>query len=69
MSYTADDLVAIERLIAGGVDRVRFSDGREVQNMPARDLMAIHAEIATSLTKQSANKTVRRIKIYSTKDF
>lgn len=69
MAYTADDLVAIERMIAGGVERVRFSDGREIQNMSARDLMAIRSDIATALASQSSKPTVRRIRVFSNKDF
>jgi hypothetical protein len=69
MAYTSQDLTSIEQLIAGGVERVRFSDGREVQNMSATDLMAIRSDIVLALVAQSPKPCVRRIRIYTNKDF
>jgi hypothetical protein len=69
MAYTADDLVKIERLIAGGVQRVRFSDGREVQNAPVQDLMAIRSDIRASLATGGARPVVRQIHVYTDKGF
>jgi len=69
MAYTADDLTAIERLIAGGVEEVRFSDGRTVRNASMKDLMAIRADIRNSLVTGSSRPVVRQIRISTGKGF
>jgi len=70
MAYTTDDLQKIERLIAGGVQRVRFSDGREQQLAPVKDLMAIKSDIELDLAKQSSTRpAVRRIHVFTDKGF
>jgi hypothetical protein len=67
MAYTTDDLTTIERAIASGQSRVRLSDGSEMQYQSTEQLMKVRALIANDLA--SASPTVRRIRIYSTKDF
>lgn len=69
MAYTADDLTVIERAIASGERRVRFADGREVEYHSMQDLMAARADIALSIAGQSTRPAVRRIRVYTSKDF
>jgi hypothetical protein len=39
MSYTTDDLAALERALASGVMRVRYSDGKEVTYRSTDELL------------------------------
>ena len=48
MAYTPDDLIVIERAIASGTRRVRFSD-REVEYQSMQDLMAARSDIAAAV--------------------
>ena len=67
--YTATDLSTIQEAIATGTRRVRFTDGREVEYNSVKDLLIAKADIATDLAGNSPSPIVRRIKIYTTKDF
>ena len=69
MAYTTDDLSIIERAIASGQLRVRLSDGSELQYQSTSDLMRVRALIANNLANGTTAPTVRRIRIFTTKDF
>lgn len=69
MPYTTDDLTTIERAIASGQLRVRLSDGSELQYQSTADLMRVRALIANSVASGTTAPTVRRIRIYTSKDF
>lgn len=49
MSWTPDDLDAINAAIATGASEVRFADGRLVRNRSLADLRSIRDEIAAAL--------------------
>jgi hypothetical protein len=68
MAYTPDDLIVIERAIASGTRRVRFSD-REVEYQSMQDLMAARSDIAAAVLDLSTKPVVRQIRIYTEKGF
>lgn len=41
MSWTQNDIVVLERAIASGARRVRFSDGREITYHSLQEMMAL----------------------------
>ena len=45
MAYTSDDLVTLERAVASGVMRVRYSDGKEVTYRSTDELMRVIAAV------------------------
>jgi hypothetical protein len=57
MPWTPDDLAVIERAIASGTSRVRFSDGREVTYQSPDDLMRVRDLIATELRSAPMMRT------------
>lgn len=69
MAYTTDDLSIIERAIASGQLRIRLSDGSEIQYQNTSDLMRVRALIESGLANVSTAPTVRRIRIFTNKDF
>lgn len=54
ITWQASDLAAIDRAMATGAERVRFSDGREVTYRSLADMRSIRAEIAAALDTGSA---------------
>jgi hypothetical protein len=69
MAYTTDDLSTIERAIASGQLRVRLADGSELQYQSTESMMRVRSDIVDSLALASGTPTVRRIRVYTTKDF
>ena len=67
--YTPTDLSTIQEAIATGTRRVRFTDGREVEYQSVKELLIAKADIVADLAIGSSRPIVRRIKIYTTKDF
>jgi hypothetical protein len=68
MALTSADLTAIESAIAGGVLRVRFSDGREVQYQSVDDLLKAREFIKNSLTQSGGTAATRSTYASFTKD-
>jgi hypothetical protein len=68
MAYNTDDLTTIERAIASGQLRVRLADGSEMQYQSTEQLIKVRSLIANALGAGTASPTIRRIRIYSTKD-
>ena len=69
MAYTTSDLTNIERAIASGQLRIRLSDGSEVQYQSTEQLLKARAVMASALANGTAAPTVRRIRIFTSKDF
>ena len=49
ITWQASDLAALDRAIAAGAEKVRFSDGREVTYRSLADMRSIRSEIASAL--------------------
>lgn len=50
MSWTQNDLAALERAVATGARKVRFADGREVTYHSLKEMLALVDVIKATLT-------------------
>ncbi len=53
MSYTAEDLATLERAVASGVMRVRYSDGKEVTYRSTDELLRAIGVVKGQLAQAS----------------
>lgn len=65
-SWTAADLVAINRAIASGSNRVKFAD-REVQYQSLSDLLKVRQIISDYLNAGSGQQSRRQIRVHTSK--
>lgn len=64
MSYTADDLLTLERAVASGVMRVRYSDGKEVTYRSMADLLGAISVVKAQLA--AATGAPRQMAVFTT---
>ncbi|MFN9622618.1 MAG: phage head-tail joining protein [Cyanobacteriota bacterium] len=59
MAYTAQDLANLRQAIGEGVQRVKFSDGRELTYRSLDEMRRIEASMAAEL-EEGTNVTLKR---------
>jgi hypothetical protein len=68
MAFTEDDVSATNAQLKGPA-RIRFADGREVQNRPVDELLKLRAIEQAEAGPPSGTRRTRQIRLYSDKGF
>lgn len=58
--WTQADLDAVQTALATGQRRVRFADGREIEQQTTKDLLALRQQIKAELATTATAKPLRR---------
>ncbi len=69
MPFSESDLAAIDRAISSGEQRIKFSDGREVEYRSIDELRRARTTVQGELGLAGGTKRVRQVRLYSEKGF
>jgi hypothetical protein len=66
MAFSEDDITAIDAVLQEP-ERVRFADGREVQNRSVDEILKVRRTMQAEVGKPDGTKRVRQLRMYSGK--